>query len=125
MQRAFNQSYHASDLSRPPTFSRCSALLFGALAMLWLNIDLVPSLFVHMTDKRVAMVLDSPADRLVGTLTVIDLVDCVADLLGRVPEQRIVATLSLHTVASWKQGMFRRLCCCAWALGETDILFPH
>lgn len=69
-----------------------------------------------MTDKRVAMVLDSPADRLVGTLTVIDLVDCVADLLGRVPEQRIVATLSLHTVSSWKQGMCRRLLCSAWAV---------
>lgn len=69
-----------------------------------------------MIDKRVAMVLDSPADRLVGTLTVIDLVDCVADLLGRVPEQGIVATLSLHTVSSWKQGMCRRLLCNAWAV---------
>lgn len=57
-----------------------------------------------------AMVLDSPADRLVGTLTVVDLVDCVADLLGRVPEYSIVATLSLHTVSSWKAGMLVEYC---------------
>jgi len=74
----------------------------------------------------VAMVLDSPADRLVGTLTVVDLVDCVADLLGRVPEQSIVATLSLHTVSSWKAGMLVENCILlvpsSWSLSYAAFL---